>query len=81
MKDFAAHVRSLELDISKQMNTIEELNRLIDQKSHDNKYKEAELSEAEQEIHSLKAQMNSFMAELTHLKNLETRYKEENSDL
>jgi len=39
------------------------------------------LGEAEAEIHNLKAQMNSFMAELQHLKNLENRYKEENSDL
>lgn len=39
------------------------------------------MAEGEAEIHNLKAQMNSFMAELQHLKNLEVRYKEENSDL
>jgi len=75
------HVRGLEFDISKSLNNVEELNRMIDSKQYENQSKEAELAEGEAEIHNLKAQMNSFMAELQHLKNLEVRYKEENSDL
>ena len=79
--ELANHIRSLEFDISKTLNNIEEMNRMIDQKQYDVKSKEGELAEAETEIHNLKNQMNSFMAELQHLKNLETRYKEENNDL
>ena len=39
------------------------------------------MAECDREITSLKAQMNNFMNELNHLKSLEQRYKDENSDL
>ena len=45
--DLANHIRSLEFDISKTLNNIEEMNRMIDQKQYDVKSKEGELAEAE----------------------------------
>jgi chromosome segregation ATPase len=59
-QDLQGHVRALEFDISKTLNKVEEMNRLIDQKSYDQKQKEAELAETETEIHNLKSQMNNF---------------------
>ena len=53
-------MRALEFDISKALNKVEELNRVIDQRSFESKSKEAELAEAETEIHNLKAQMTIF---------------------
>ena len=63
------------------LNQVQELNRLIDTKTMDLKGKEMNLSEADREITNLKTQMNNFINELNHLKQLEQRYKEENSDL
>lgn len=63
------------------LNQVQELNRLIDQKTMDLKSKEMNLSDADREITNLKTQMNNFINELNHLKQLEQRYKEENSDL
>jgi len=39
------------------------------------------LADADREINSLKTQLSNFMSELNHLKTLENRYKDENSDL
>lgn len=44
----------------------------------DLKSKEMALSDADREISTLKTQMNNFVNELNHLKQLEQRYKEEN---
>ena len=63
------------------MNKVEELNRVIDQKTFDLKSKEQNLEDADREINALKLQMNNFMNELNHLKSLEARYKDENGDL
>lgn len=60
---------------------MEELNRVIDQKTFDLKSKEQNLEDADREINALKLQMNNFMNELNHLKSLEARYKDENGDL
>jgi hypothetical protein len=60
---------------------VEELNRVIDQKTFDLKSKEQNLEDADREINALKLQMNNFMNELNHLKSLEARYKDENGDL
>ena len=77
----SGHIRSLEFEISKALNQVEELNRAIDQKTFELKRKEQGLNEADREIASLKAQMSNFMSELNHLKSLEQRYKDENGDL
>ena len=79
--DLSSHIRNLEFEISKALNQVEELNRLIDQKTFDLKSKETQLSECDREITQLKNQMSNFMNELNHLKNLEQRYKDENGDL
>ena len=71
----------LEFEISKALNQVEELNRSIDQKTFDLKNKEQALNEADREIASLKSQMSNFMNELSHLKSLEQRYKDENGEL
>lgn len=54
---------------------------MIDQKTFDLKSKEQNLADADREINSLKTQLSNFMSELNHLKTLENRYKDENSDL
>jgi chromosome segregation ATPase len=79
--DLASHIRTLEFEISKALNKVEELNRAIDQKTFDLKGKEQQLDDADKEIHGLKIQMSNFMNELNHLKGLEQRYKDENGDL
>lgn len=63
------------------MARIDDLNRIIDQKTYDLKSKEATLAEAESEVHKLKAQQASYQKELEHLKSLEERYRLENTDL
>lgn len=77
-QDLSSHIRGLEFEISKMLNQVQELNRLIDQKTMDLKGKEMSLSEADREITNLKTQMNNFINELNHLKSLEQRYKDEN---
>lgn len=79
--DLAARIRGLEYDISKSLSRIDDLNRIIDQKSYDLKGKESTLGEAENEVIKLKAQQSSYSKELDHLKSLEERYRQENSDL
>lgn len=79
--DLAAKIRTLEYDISKSLSRIDDLNRLIDQKSYDLKAKDTNLGEAENEVIKLKAQLQNYQNELEHLKSLEDRYKQENSDL
>ena len=79
--DLQNHIRSLEFEISKALNQVEELNRSIDQKTFDLKNKEQALNEADREIASLKSQMSNFLNELNHLKSLEQRYKDENGEL
>ena len=80
-QDLSGHIRQLEFEISKQLNSVQELNRLIDQKTLDLKSKETNLSDADREITNLKTQLSNFMNELNHLKSLEQRYKDENADL
>ena len=50
----SGHIRSLEFEISKQLNTVQEMNRLIDQKTLDLKGKEVSLADADREITNLK---------------------------
>lgn len=54
--ELAARIRAVEYDISKSLARIDDLNRIIDQKTYDLKSKEATLAEAENEVHKLKAQ-------------------------
>ena len=80
-QDLSGHIRSLEFEISKQLNTVQEMNRLIDQKTLDLKGKEVSLADADREITNLKTQLSNFQSELNHLKSMEQRFKEENADL
>ncbi len=80
-EELSAELRNLEFEISKTLNRVEELNREIDGKSHEVKALEGRLEECEREVASLKSQLNSFVSELTHLKGLEQRYKEENGEI
>lgn len=52
--DLSNHIRNLEFEISKCLNQVEELNRLIDQKTYDLKTKEQQLAECDREITNLK---------------------------
>lgn len=79
--DLAARIRSLEYDISKSLSRIDDLNRVIDQKSYELKQKEGTLAEGENEVLKLKSQQANYQAELEHLKALEDRYRQENADL
>ena len=71
----------MEFDISKQLARIDDLNKLIDTKTFDLKNKESQLIDCEGEIIQLKNQIVSFQNELGHLKALEEKYRNENSDL
>lgn len=79
--ELAARIRAIEYDISKSLARIDDLNRIIDQKSYDLKSKEATVAECEGEVHKLKTQQASYQKELEHLKSLEERYRLENADL
>lgn len=79
--DLTAQTRTLEYDISKQLARIDDLNKLIDTKTFDLKNKESQLVDCEQEIIQLKNQVVSFQNELNHLKSLEEKYRNENTDL
>ena len=57
------------------MSRIEDLSRIIDQKSYDIKNKEATLAEAEKEVANLKLQQANYQKELEHLKALDERYR------
>lgn len=51
----AAQIRSLEYDISKSLGKIDDLQRVIDQKSYDISNKENQLAEIEQDVAKLKS--------------------------
>ena len=80
-EELSADLRALEFEISKTLNRVEDLNRQIDGKTNDLKNKEQQLEDCEREITNLKSQLTSFVSELNHLKNLEYRYKEENTEI
>ena len=52
--ELAARIRSVEYDISKSLARIDDLNRVLDQKSYDLKSKEQTVLECEGEVHKLK---------------------------
>lgn len=79
--DLSGRIRALEYDISKSLSRIDDLNRIIDQKSYELKNKETSVAEGEAELSKLRQQQNNYQAELEHLKSLEDRYRQENSDL
>mgnify|MGYP003332508856 CR=1 FL=1 len=49
-QDLTAQTRTLEYDISKQLARIDDMNKLVDQKTYDLKSKEAQLVDCEGEI-------------------------------
>lgn len=79
--ELQARIRALEYDISKSLARIEDLNRIIEQKTYELKSKEAALLEAENEALKLKTQLASYQKDLDHLRALEERYRQENSEL
>ena len=79
--EHAAKIRALEYDISKSLSRIDDLNRILDQKSHDLRSKESNLKDSENELQKLKVQHQSYSKELDHLRALEDRYRNENTDL
>jgi chromosome segregation ATPase len=79
--EYAAKNRAIEYDISKALGRIEDLNRLLDEKSFALKNKEAALVDAENELHKLKSQQASYQKELEHLRSLDERYRQENVDI
>jgi hypothetical protein len=58
--DLQQKIRTLEYDISKSLGRIDDLNRLIDQKSYELKNKEGTLIEAEGEVGKLKQQQANY---------------------
>ena len=58
--DYAAKIRAVEYDISKALGRIDELSRVLDDKSFALKNKEAALIDAESELHKLKNQQASY---------------------
>jgi hypothetical protein len=60
---------------------IDDLNRVLDEKSFALKNKEAALVDAESELLKLKAQQTSYQKELEHLRALDERYRNENADI
>jgi len=79
--EHAARIRALEYDISKSLSRIDDLNRILDQKSHDLRGKETGLKDSENEMTKLKSQQSNYSKELEHLRALEERYRNENADL
>ena len=63
------------------MGRIDDLNRVLDEKSFALKNKEAALVDAESELLKLKAQQTSYQKELEHLRALDERYRNENADI
>ena len=57
------------------------MNRVLDDKSFALKNKEAALVDAETELHKLKSQQTSYSKELEHLRSLDERYRQENTDI
>ena len=79
--ELAAKIRALEYEISKSLSRIDDLNRIIDQKTYDLNNKQNLLTEGEAEVAKLKNQASNYRNELDHLKGLEERYRTENADL
>jgi chromosome segregation ATPase len=79
--EYASRIRSIEHEISKALQRIDDLNRILDEKAHALKVKEAALIDAENELHKLRAQQAAYQKELDHLKALDERYRQENADL
>lgn len=52
--EYAAKIRAIEYDISKALGRIDDLNRVLDDKTFALKNKEAALVDAETELHKLK---------------------------
>lgn len=74
-------IRALESMLSKQLNSLEEINRATEQKRQDARNIEMHGDEAEKELAGMKNQLKNFLSELDHLKGLEKRYKDENMEL
>lgn len=79
--EYAAKIRAVEYDISKALARIDDLNRVLDDKTFALKNKEAALVDAESELMKLKAQQASYQKELEHLRALDERYRQENADI
>ncbi len=79
--EHAARIRQLENDIQKCLSRIDDLNRIIDQKTYDLKQRQGGLYEAEDELKRLNEQEAKYAMELERLKSLEERYRNENMDL
>ena len=73
--EYAAKIRAIEYDISKALGRIDDLNRVLDDKSFALKNKETALVDAESELHKLKSQQTSYQKELDHLRALDERYR------
>ncbi len=54
--ELTGRIRTLEYEIAKSMSRIDELNRILEQKSYELKQKESQLGEAESEEIKLKTQ-------------------------
>lgn len=79
--EYAAKIRAIEYDISKALGRIDDLNRVLDEKTFALKNKEAALIDAESELVKLRAQQASYQKELEHLRSLDERYRNENADI
>lgn len=79
--EYASKIRAIEYDISKALSRIDDLNRVLDDKSFALKNKEAALIDAETELHKLRSQQASYQKELEHLRQLDERYRSENADI
>ena len=79
--EYAAKIRAVEYDISKALARIDDLNRVLDDKTFALKNKEAALVDAESELMKLKSQQASYQKELEHLRALDERYRQENTDI
>ena len=79
--EYAAKIRSIEYDISKALGRIDDLNRVLDDKTFTLKGKEQALVDAETELHKLKSQQVAYQKELDHLRTLDERYRAENAEV
>jgi chromosome segregation ATPase len=79
--EYAAKIRAVEYDISKALARIDDLNRVLDDKTFTLKNKEAALVDAEGELMKLKSQQANYQKELEHLRALDERYRAENTDI
>jgi len=58
--EYAAKIRAIEYDISKALGRIDDLNRVLDEKTFSLKNKEAALADAESELLKLRSQQASY---------------------